>query len=121
MRKFVLKNLAIAAWRVMLHCSLRLATWSCFSLLVCCALLLAALPAAAQVTVSVDATLNQRPINPLIYGVAFGSTTQLNDLNAPANRWGGNSTTPYNWQTNSHNTPQHYYYETIATSPPRLH
>jgi len=71
--------------------------------------------AAAQVSVSVDATANQRPISPLIYGVAFGSATQLNDLNAPANRWGGNSTTRYNWQTNSHNTPSDYYYESIGS------
>src|SRR5260370_13836530 len=103
MRKFVLKNLAIAARRLMLPCSLRLATWSCFSLLACCALLLSALPAAAQVTVSVDATLNQRPINPLIYGGAFGGTTQLSALNAPANRRVGTSTKPYNRQTNRHN------------------
>src|SRR5260370_2518167 len=104
MRKFVLKNLAISARPLLL--------------LACCALLLAALPAAAQITVSVDATLNQRPINPLIYGVAFGSTTQLSDLNAPANGWGGTSTTRYNWQTNSHNTAQDYYYESIGSGTP---
>jgi len=106
MRKFVLKNLAIAARPLLL--------------LACCAVLLSALPAAAQVTVSVDATASQHPINPLIYGVAFGSTTQLNDLNAPANRWGGNSTTRYNWQTNSHNTASDYYYESIGSGAPGL-
>src|SRR2546427_5741365 len=47
---------------------------------------------AAQVAVNVDATANPHPISPLVYGVAFGSAAQLSDLNAPANRWGGNST-----------------------------
>ncbi|HTC93807.1 MAG TPA: glycoside hydrolase family 44 protein [Terriglobales bacterium] len=84
-------------------------------LLACYLSLLSALPAACQVAISVDATANQHPINPLIYGVAFGSAAQLSDLNAPVNRWGGNSTTRYNWQTNSHNTASDYYYESIGS------
>ncbi|HLQ50458.1 MAG TPA: glycoside hydrolase family 44 protein [Terriglobales bacterium] len=84
----------------------------------CCLPLIVASQAAAQVSVSVDATANQRPISPLIYGVAFGSAAQLSDLNAPANRWGGNSTTRYNWQVNSHNTASDYYYESIGSGTP---
>src|SRR5215471_16940630 len=73
----------------------------------------AAFPALAQVAVNVDATANQHPISPFVYGVAFGSAAQLSDLNAPLNRWGGNSTTRYNWQVNSANHANDYFYESI--------
>jgi hypothetical protein len=75
-------------------------------------------PAAAQVAVNVDATANQHPINPLVYGVAFGTAAQLSDLNAPANRWGGNTTTRYNWQVNSANHANDYFYESIGSGTP---
>jgi hypothetical protein len=72
----------------------------------------------AQVAVNVDATANQHPISPLVYGVAFASATQLSDLNAPANRWGGNSTTRYNWQVNSSNRANDYFFESIGSGTP---
>src|SRR5713226_1295573 len=115
MPKTGFRNLARLARRLTLPCSLRIASRSCLWQMACCLPLIVASQAAAQASVSVDATANQRPISPLIYGVAFGSATQLNDLNAPANRWGGNSTTRYNWQTNSHNTASDYYYESIGS------
>lgn len=74
--------------------------------------------AAAQVVVNVDAAANQHPINPLIYGVAFGNAAQLSDLNAPLNRSGGNATTRYNWQTNSSNRAADYYFESIGSGAP---
>ncbi len=67
-------------------------------------------------TISVDANANRRAVNPLIYGVAFASTTQLNDLNVPVNRWGGNSTSRYNWQVNADNRANDWYYESIGYS-----
>jgi hypothetical protein len=57
----------------------------------------------APVTINVDANLNRRPINPNIYGVAHATTAQLNALNSPLNRNGGNNTTRYNWQLNADN------------------
>ncbi len=66
------------------------------------------------VAITIDAALNQRPINPLIYGVAFASSSQLNELNSPLNRWGGNSTTRYNWQLNCDNKANDWYYQSIA-------
>src|SRR5580700_6139135 len=57
----------------------------------------------SQTTITVDANANRHPISPLIYGVAFGTTAQLTDLNAPLNRSGGNATTRYNWQLNASN------------------
>jgi len=68
----------------------------------------------APVAITVNAALNQRPISPLIYGVAFASSSQLNELNAPLNRSGGNSETRYNWQLNAHNHAADWYFESLA-------
>jgi PKD repeat protein len=66
------------------------------------------------VSISVDASLNRRPINPNIYGVAHATTAQLNDLNSPLNRNGGNNTTRYNWQLNADNRANDWYYQSIG-------
>jgi len=66
------------------------------------------------VTISVDVAANRHPINPNIYGVAHASTADLNDLNSPLNRNGGNNTTRYNWQLNADNRGSDWYFESIA-------
>jgi hypothetical protein len=68
------------------------------------------------VNISVDAAANRHAINPNIYGVAHASTTQLNDLNSPLNRNGGNNTSRYNWQLNADNRGNDWYYESIGDS-----
>ena len=68
----------------------------------------------APVTINVDVNLNRRAINPNIYGVAHATTAQLNDLNSPLNRNGGNNTTRYNWQLNADNRANDWYFESIA-------
>ena len=68
------------------------------------------------VTINVDVTANRRPINPDIYGVAHATTVQLNDLNSPLNRNGGNNTTRYNWQANADNRGKDWYFESIGDS-----
>jgi hypothetical protein len=70
----------------------------------------------ASVTVQVDAAANRHTINPLIYGVAFATSNQLQDLNVPANRSGGNTTTTYNWKTNASNHANDWYYESLPDS-----
>ncbi len=70
----------------------------------------------APVTVTVDVRANRHNISPLIYGVAFASSNQLADLNAPINRSGGNSETRYNWQLNAHNHAADYYFESLRDS-----
>ena len=67
----------------------------------------------AAVTINVDANANRKPISPYIYGVAFASTAQLADLNAPLNRSGGNATSSYNWQLNATNRGGDWYFESI--------
>jgi len=61
------------------------------------------------VNIAVDANANRRPINPNIYGMAHATTTQLNDLNSPLNRNGGNNTNRYNWQLNADNRGNDWY------------
>ncbi|HET7062892.1 MAG TPA: glycoside hydrolase family 44 protein [Rudaea sp.] len=68
----------------------------------------------AAVTVNIDANANRHAISPLIYGVAYGSTAQLNDLNSPLNRYGGNNASRYNWQLNADNRDFDWYFESIA-------
>jgi PKD repeat protein len=70
----------------------------------------------ATVTVTVDVTQNRRPISPLIYGVAYATSTQIADLNAPLNRYGGNNASRYNWQVNADNRGQDWYFQSIPES-----
>jgi hypothetical protein len=63
------------------------------------------------VSISIDAARDVHPINPQIYGVAFGSTNDLLALNAPLNRMGGNSMTTYNWAQNAENLDADWYFE----------
>src|SRR5262249_34633248 len=65
-------------------------------------------------TVNVDAAANHRPIDPNIYGIAYGDAHDMATLNAPLNRWGGNATTRYNWQIDAHSAAADWYYETYS-------
>ena len=67
----------------------------------------------ASVTISVDAAASRRPINPAIYGVAYATPAQLQDLNAPLHRYGGNNTSRYNWQLNADNRGMDWYFQSI--------
>lgn len=69
-------------------------------------------PAAALVTLDLNGP--RRPINPLIYGVNFGSDAQHADLRYPTRRWGGNRTSRYNWQFDVDNTANDYFFQNIA-------
>lgn len=70
--------------------------------------------AAAPVAVSVDTTANVHPFSPLIFGVAFGNATRNRQMGYTVDRWGGNSTTRYNWQVDVHNTANDYYFQNIV-------
>jgi hypothetical protein len=65
-------------------------------------------------TVNVDAAANHRAINPNIYGIAYGDAHDMQALNAPLNRWGGNATTRYNWQIDAHSAAADWYFETYS-------
>jgi Glycoside hydrolase family 44 len=70
-------------------------------------------PAAAGPALSVNAASGLRAISPYIYGMNFADQALAQELRLPVNRWGGNSTTRYNWQIDVHNTGSDYYYENI--------
>lgn len=80
------------------------------------AVLCAALASAQNpaTSVSVDANANRHAINPNIYGIAYGAASDMQKLNAPLNRWGGNSTSRYNWQIDAHSAAADWYFETYS-------
>lgn len=67
-------------------------------------------------TISVDANANRHAINPNIYGVAYADATDIAKLNPSLNRWGGNSTSRYNWQIDAHSAGSDWYFETYPDS-----
>ena len=76
---------------------------------------------AAPVAVTVDTTANVHPFSPLIFGVAYGDATRNTQVGYTVRRWGGNSTTRYNWQYDIHSTASDYFYENIPDSQDRTH
>src|SRR5262245_29551971 len=82
-------------------------------------LLLVSVGALAQnptAAISVDVNGSRYAIDPRIYGIAYGTTSQLNDLHVPLNRYGGNNSSRYNWQLNADNRAQDWYFESIGDS-----
>ncbi|HXJ62166.1 MAG TPA: glycoside hydrolase family 44 protein [Actinomycetota bacterium] len=64
----------------------------------------------------IDAGKTGRPISPLIYGVNFGSTQLLKSLGATVSRWGGNTTSRYNWHTGFWNLGSDWFFENVRPS-----
>ena len=62
---------------------------------------------------SVDAASEQHAISPYIYGMNFASEALADDINLPVRRWGGNSTSRYNWQNDTTNTGSDWYFENV--------
>ncbi len=80
------------------------------------AALLAPLAAsAAPIHVAVSPSLDRRVISPLVYGVNFGTTQEFTGVPYTVRRWGGNSTTRYNWQLDTHNTASDWFYMNIPS------
>lgn len=71
------------------------------------------LPAADNLALSVDVTADRHPISPYIYGMNFAAEDLADELQLPVRRWGGNSTTRYNWKINVHNVGSDWYFENI--------
>jgi hypothetical protein len=75
-------------------------------------------PVGGPVAIAIDASQNRRPIDPRIYGVNFGDAALHDDLQWPIRRWGGNSTTRYNWRIDVHNTAFDYFFQNIVAPDP---
>jgi hypothetical protein len=69
------------------------------------------------VTINVDAAANRHAIDDRIYGVAFADAATIDDLSLPLNRWGGNTTSRYNWINSTANHARDYYFENIPDIP----
>lgn len=70
------------------------------------------------VAIAIDRSLDRRTIDPRIYGVNFGDVALHEDLRFPVRRWGGNSTTRYNWRVDVHNTAMDYFFQNIVAPDP---
>lgn len=70
--------------------------------------------AAAQVTVTIDPMADVHPISPRIYGVNFAATDQVKAGGITLTRWGGNTTSRYNYQIDVANSGNDYFFENIA-------
>jgi len=75
-------------------------------------------PPPGPVAIAINPALDRRPIDPRIYGVNFGNVALHNELHWPVRRWGGNSTTRYNWRVDVHNTASDYFYQNIVAPDP---
>ncbi len=68
---------------------------------------------AQQIAVNVDPGRDVRPFSRDIFGVAYGSDARFAQMGYTVRRWGGNSTTRYNWRVDVHNTANDWFYENI--------
>lgn len=62
-------------------------------------------------TVVVDAAAGRHPISPEIYGLTLATPGQLRTMNSPLNRWGGDTTSLYNWQFATTNFGSEHFFE----------
>jgi peptidoglycan hydrolase-like protein with peptidoglycan-binding domain len=73
---------------------------------------------------SVDPAAVRHPISPFIYGInAYGLedadfVALCQAIKPPVARWGGNTTTRYNWENDFYNTGSDWYYENIPANNP---
>jgi len=67
---------------------------------------------------SIDVSKSRHAISEDIYGMNFADETLARALHLPVRRWGGNSTSRYNWQANIHNTGNDWYFENIPDGDP---
>ncbi len=98
-------------------------------------LALAPAPPPVELTLSVDAAANGRPISPDIYGIngsTYQDRNQTSDLEEdqtpnqdmaqllrlPVRRWGGNATSRYNYTIDATNVGADWYFENVARTIP---
>ena len=70
----------------------------------------------ANVAVQIDPNADRHPVSPQIYGMNFGDAAQMARLKVPVRRWGGNSVTRYNWETDTHNSASDWFFFNYAGS-----
>ena len=69
--------------------------------------------------ITIDVNADRHPISSDIYGINLLSDEALaTELRLPVRRWGGNSTSRYNWQNDTTNTGMDWYFENIPNNNP---
>jgi glycosyl hydrolase family 44 len=72
---------------------------------------------ATSVTVSVDVLADRHVISPYVYGGSYPkNASAITDSGLTVVRWGGNSTSRYNWQTQTYNAANDWYFEDFGYS-----
>src|SRR5436190_4751549 len=69
--------------------------------------------AATGPTLKIDVAASRRAISTDIYGMNFADPALAAELHLTVDRWGGNTTSRYNWQNNTYNTGSDYFFENI--------
>lgn len=72
-------------------------------------------PPPGPVTVTVDPALDRRPVDPRIHGTNFADADDLARVPYTMNRWGGNTTSRYNWRFDVDNRGADYYFQRIVS------
>ncbi|HEY1016688.1 MAG TPA: glycoside hydrolase family 44 protein, partial [Herpetosiphonaceae bacterium] len=72
-------------------------------------------PPGQSVALTVNAGAGRHAISPDIYGINFADQALAQALRVPLNRWGGNSTSRYNWRTSMTNTGSDWYFENVPS------
>jgi hypothetical protein len=70
-------------------------------------------PPGAGPALHVNAAEARHAISEDIYGINYADEALATALRLPVRRWGGNSTSRYNWQNDVHNTGSDWYFENI--------
>ncbi len=79
----------------------------------------AAKQAATDIVVTVNVLANRHPISPYIYGANFPpSEAYIKSGGVTWARWGGNSSTRYNWKINAFNNCADWYFENYPWGSP---
>jgi hypothetical protein len=71
-------------------------------------------PPVAGPALTIDSSAARHPISEGIYGMSYADEQLAAELRLPVRRWGGNSTSRYNWQNDTTNTGSDWYFENIA-------
>ncbi len=70
-------------------------------------------PPSSGPTLTINAGNQRHTISDDIYGMNYADEDLASDLQLPVRRWGGNSTTRYNWQIDVYNVGSDWYFENI--------
>jgi hypothetical protein len=74
-------------------------------------------PAATSVNVTVDVLADRHTISPYVYGGSYPKdAATISDSGLSVVRWGGNSTSRYNWKTFTYNAASDWYFEDFGYS-----